>query len=154
MYSFIVLFFIFRCIKQRGAYEVVKSVLWLQRTQHWGVVWPSVLRQSLTKPRSRPSPRKSSTPMQRMLSSLKPSLSLSTTTGWSSSSSRGLSRSPIILLCLLHILVYSGLSASLLCWYEPATSWASFCSTGKQTWDTWLWRACARWPAQSFLTKP
>ncbi len=51
--------------------------------QRCEVVWPSVWRPSSTKPRSRPSPRRSSTPMQRMLFCLKPSPSSSTMTGWS-----------------------------------------------------------------------
>lgn len=59
-----------------------KSVL-LQRMRRCGVDWLSVWRPSSTKPRSRPSPKRSSTPTLRTQCCLKPFPSSSTTTGCS-----------------------------------------------------------------------
>lgn len=55
---------------------------------------------------------------------------------------------------VLPVVVVRFPSVNPICWYEPATSWASSCSTEKLTSVTWPWRACARWPAPSSPTKP
>lgn len=146
------------CYDCCSATRRLKMVLW---RDDWWSVW----RPSSTKPKSHPNPRRFSTPMPRMPSYSKPSLSSSTMTGAHCLhfSPRGhcLKWSAMMFWLVLSVFSISLLylnsihgpcfsTASRIFLFGHVTSWGSSYSTERPICATWPWKACAPLPALSF----